>query len=83
MKQLKKLLVNHTKAAGPDNIRPRVLDELANELAILFVKFDRSIKFINTGEVRQDWRSAKVSPVYKKVNDTKLRTIDQSHYVVK
>lgn len=62
MKLLQKL--NPTKAAGPDNIRPRVLKELANELApILTIIFNRSI---NTGEVPQNWRSANVSPVYKK-----------------
>ena len=62
MKLLQKL--NPNKAAGPDNIRPKVLKELAPELApILTIIFRKSLE---TGEIPPDWRLANVSPVYKK-----------------
>lgn len=62
LKLLQKL--NPNKAAGPDNIRPKILKELAIEIApILTIIFRRSLE---TGEVPPDWRSANVSPVYKK-----------------
>jgi hypothetical protein len=53
--KLVKLLhtLNPAKAAGPDNIRPRVLKELANKLApILTIIFNIAI---NTDDP-QDWR---------------------------
>ena len=57
LKLLQKL--NPNKAAGPDNIPPRVLKapEIAPILTIIFRK---------TGEIPPDWRLANVSPVYKK-----------------
>ena len=62
LKLLQKL--NPNKAAGPDNIRPKILKELAAEIApILTIIFRRSLE---TREVPPDWRSANVSPVYKK-----------------
>ena len=62
LKLLQKL--NPNKAAGPDNIRPKILKELAPEIApILTIIFRKSLE---TGEVPPDWRSANVSPVYKK-----------------
>ena len=75
LKLLQKL--NPNKATGPDNIRPKILKELAAEIApILTIIFRRSLE---TGEVPPDWRSANVIPVYKKVIATKLRTTDLSH----
>ena len=62
LKLLQKLNLN--KAAGPDNIRPKILKELAPEIApILTIIFRKSLE---TGEVPPDWRSANVRPVYKK-----------------
>ena len=56
--------LNPNKASGPDNIRPRILKELSSEIApILTIIFNTSLA---TGEVPSDWRSANVSPVYKK-----------------
>jgi hypothetical protein len=53
LKLLQKL--NPNKAAGPDNIRPKILNELAAEIApILTIIFRRSLE---TGEVPPDWRS--------------------------
>ena len=63
---LLKLLIkiNPNKAAGHDNIRPRLLKELAKEIApILTLIFQTSIE---TGDVPSDWRNANVSPVFKK-----------------
>ena len=52
------------KACGPDEIKPRVLKELGHELSpILCLIYQKSI---DTGEVPTDWRTAHVSPIYKK-----------------
>ncbi|XP_074658625.1 uncharacterized protein LOC141911535 [Tubulanus polymorphus] len=52
------------KAAGPDNIKPRILKELATDVApILTLIYQRSY---NNSEVPEDWRNANVTPVYKK-----------------
>ncbi|KAK4823212.1 LOW QUALITY PROTEIN: hypothetical protein QYF61_027359 [Mycteria americana] len=49
------------KSMGPDGIHPRVLRELAEELA------KPSPSFISSpGEVLDDWRLANVMPIYKK-----------------
>ncbi|KAI8515244.1 hypothetical protein Bbelb_078350 [Branchiostoma belcheri] len=56
--------LNPRKAPGPDGISPRLLKELANELApALTLLFQSSLE---TGIVPQDWRTANVTPVYKK-----------------
>ena len=52
------------KAAGPDEISPRVLKELAPTIApTLTIIFEKSLKL---GEVPKDWRTANVAPVFKK-----------------
>ncbi|XP_076461755.1 uncharacterized protein LOC143294209 [Babylonia areolata] len=52
------------KAPGPDNISPRILKELANELApTLTIIFQSSV---NTGTLPADWKAAHVMPVFKK-----------------
>ena len=52
------------KAAGPDRIKPVVLQELREELApILQVLFERSLQ---SGAVPLIWNSANVSPIFKK-----------------
>jgi hypothetical protein len=59
LKLLQKL--NRNKAVGPDNIRPKILKELAPEIApILTIIFRKSLE---TGEVPPDWRLANVNPV--------------------
>jgi hypothetical protein len=51
-------------AAGPDGIGPRLLQELENELApALTLIFRRSIEY---GEIPEDWKTANVTPIYKK-----------------
>ena len=52
------------KAAGPDKITARVLKQLASVISpILTTIYKRSYE---TGEIPQDWRSADITPVYKK-----------------
>ncbi|KAF1441643.1 hypothetical protein FQV21_0009000, partial [Spheniscus demersus] len=52
------------KSMGPDGIHPRVLRELAEELAKpLSIIYQQSWL---TGEVPDDWRLASVTPIYKK-----------------
>ncbi|KAF1676790.1 hypothetical protein FQV07_0001317, partial [Pygoscelis papua] len=52
------------KSMGPDGIHPRVLRELAEELAKpLSIIYQQSWL---TGEVLDDWRLANVTPIYKK-----------------
>ena len=61
-KVLKEL--NPNKACGPDGISPRMLKELADEVApILTLLFRTSM---DTGTVPEDWRSANITPVFKK-----------------
>jgi len=49
---------------GPDGIHPRVLRELAEELAKpLPIIYQQSWL---TGEVPDDWRTTSVTPVYQK-----------------
>jgi hypothetical protein len=51
-------------AAGPDGIGPRVLQELADELApALAAVFNKSME---ENTVPQDWKEANVTPIFKK-----------------
>ena len=60
--QLQRL--NPYKATGPDNISPRVLKEMADVLAApLTALFQNSL---DKSEVPDDWRKARVTPLYKK-----------------
>jgi len=53
-----------SKASGPDNISPRVLKEVAEEISpAVTLLFQASL---NTGVVPGDWRTALVTPVFKK-----------------
>ena len=52
------------KAPGPDNLTRRVLKELALDIGpILFMIYRKSLR---TSIVPDDWRTANVTPVYKK-----------------
>ena len=56
--------LNPHKAAGPDQIKPLVLQRLRNVIApILQVIFQRSL---NTGGVPNDWGTAFICPLFKK-----------------
>ena len=62
MKKLKKLNVN--KSPGPDGLHPKVLSELAHELAEpLTIIFTKSLQ---QETLPQAWKDAKVTPLYKK-----------------
>ena len=62
MKKLKALLTN--RACGPDEVHPLLLKELAVQLSpALTYLFKESLR---QGAVPSDWKSAIVSPIYKK-----------------
>ena len=51
-------------AAGPDEIGPRLLQELEDEISGPLTMIFRAS--LETGDVPEDWRSANVTPIYKK-----------------
>ena len=53
-----------SKSPGPDKIRPRLLKELALELAPAFTLLYQSS--LTTGIVPTDWKHANVAPIFKK-----------------
>ena len=54
------------KASGTDSLPPRMLRDLAQEIApVLTILFQQ---IFNTGRTPQDWRDAIVAPIYKKGN---------------
>lgn len=62
----KLLTLRIDKSPGPDGIHPRVLKELAETLATpLFILFEASIE---QGIVPNQWKMARVTPIYKKGN---------------
>ena len=63
---VEKLLLNLNphKAPGPDKIAPRLLKELAHELAPALTALFRSS--LKTGYVPHDWRTALITPIFKK-----------------
>ena len=72
---IEKLLksLNPHKAAGPDKLKPVVVQTLHKELApILQVIYQRSL---NTGKLPSIWKEANVSPIFKKGDKT-----DPSNY---
>ena len=50
--------LNPSKALGPDELHPRVLKELANELGPVF-----SHLFQQTGEIPKEWLLANICPL--------------------
>ena len=52
--------LNPSKALGPDELHPRVLKELANELSPVFSHlFQQSL---DTGEIPKEWLLANICP---------------------
>jgi hypothetical protein len=51
-------------AAGPDEIGPKLLQELESVLSTPLASIFR--ESINTGEVPEDWKRANVTPIFKK-----------------
>ena len=63
------------KAAGPDEMVPRILKKVSHEIGKpLYLMFRKSI---DESVVPLDWRSANVSPVFKKEIDNTRRITDQ------
>ena len=61
-KALRSLKTN--KSPGPDEIHPKILNELANQLAYpLKTLFDLTLK---EGKIPQKWKEAEVIPIFKK-----------------
>ena len=55
--------LNLSKALGPDELHPRVLKELANELDPVFAHlFQQSL---DMGEIPKEWRLANICPLFK------------------
>ena len=63
--------LNPTKASGPDNISPRVLKEVASEIAPSLILIYRAS--MKSGTVPKDWKSARRHPYSRKGNDTSLK----------
>ena len=53
-----------SKSAGPDDIHPRVLKELAPELSTPLTLIFRSS--LSTGKIPHSWKSANITAIYKK-----------------
>ena len=56
--------LNTSKSAGPDNMHPRLLKELAEVIALpLKLLFDKTLK---EGKIPAAWKKAEVKPIFKK-----------------
>ena len=70
--------LNYHKAAEPETLQPVVLKHLAVQVApILKVIYTRYLEF---HQVPDDWRLAKISPVYKKATTTVQATVGHYHW---
>ena len=67
-KKLEKL--RSDKASGVDELSPRLLAELKDEICRLMTEIMKS--FFDTGIVPDDWRTASVTPIFKKGNRNKV-----------
>ena len=56
--------LNPSKALGTDELHPRVLKELANELGPVFAHLFQ--QFLDTGEIPKEWLLANICPLFKK-----------------
>ena len=52
-------------SSGPDNISTKILILASDEIAALHLIFQKSL---NTGTLPNDWKKAKIVPVFKKVS---------------
>ena len=65
--------LNLHKAAGPDKLKPIVLQTLHKELAPIFqLIYQRSL---DTGKLPSIWKEANVSPILRKERNQTLPTI--------
>ena len=70
--------INHSKAAGPDAIKPVVLTELAHEIAPAVSAICQLP--LDTGTVPQDWKTAFSVPYTRKETKVIRPTTDLSHW---
>ena len=69
--------IDVNKAVGPDNLSPRVLNELSETLAEAITTIYQ--KSLEQETVPNDWLNARVVPTYKKKENAMIaKTIDQS-----
>jgi hypothetical protein len=61
--------LNPNKASGPDNISPRLLKELAEEVTPMLTKIFQAT--LEHGTVPKQWTNANVSPIFKKADRSK------------
>ena len=56
--------LNSSKSPGPDQVHPRVLKELAEQLSHpLRLLFDKTLR---DGKIPESWKVAEVKPIFKK-----------------
>ena len=66
IEQVRKALqnLNGSKSPGPDEVHPKMLRELAEELAYpLFTLFNKCMEH---GRLPREWKAAEVRPIFKK-----------------
>ena len=56
--------LNSNKSAGPDNLHPRVLKELAPVISSSLASIMQ--KSLDTGTVPRNWKDAQIAPIHKK-----------------
>ena len=55
-----------SKSPGPDELHPRILKELCNEISVpLSIIFNNSVK-LKYGSIPDDWKMANITAIYKK-----------------
>jgi len=57
-------ILRQDKAGGPDNLLPRLLTQIQNEISRpLWILLQKSLQ---EGAVQDDWKRANVTPIFKK-----------------
>ena len=65
-----------TKSPGPDNLHPKLLKETSCQIAFpLKILFEKTLSL---GKLPIELKKAEVRPIFKKVTNQTLLTIDQS-----
>ena len=62
-------ILSGDKCPGPDQFHPRVLRECSKELSLLLYLIFR--KTLDSGSLPADWKTARVTPIFKKGSKTK------------
>ena len=69
---LHRLRLQTDKAAGDDNMSPRLLKSISSEIALPVAIIFR--KSLDTGCVPRDWRTANITPLFKQEAQLMLTT---------